>query len=153
VVNPRRPLVLAVACAVATVQIAAAQQDPQQAGSVRGTVLDKDLGGPLGQAVVTILETGQKVTTTEHGTFSFGQVVPGKYTLIVAKEGYVRQLRGDVVVGAGQLADVSIALTGDFTDMEEFVVPDVLAFDTGTESACCNCASRARRWSTASARS
>jgi outer membrane receptor protein involved in Fe transport len=129
VVGHRAILVMAVAAAVAH-----AQQEPQRAGSVRGTVADKDLDAPLAQVAVSILETGQKVVSTDQGTFTFGQVAPGKYTLVFAKEGYVRQVKGDVIVGPGQLADVAVALAGDFTDMEEFVVQDVLQFDTGTEA-------------------
>src|SRR6266850_4864042 len=98
---------------------AAAQE---RAGFIRGVVYDKDFGTPLAGAQVLIVETGQKVTTTDQGNFVFSQVPPGKYTLVFSKEGYVRQVRADAVVSAGQMTDLDVSLAGEFTDMEEFLV-------------------------------
>ncbi len=106
----------------------------QTAGSIRGVVTDADFRLPLGAAQVSIVELGLKATTTDQGTYVLSQVPPGQYTLVFAKDGYVRQVRADVVVVAGRLTDVDVALTGDFTDMEEFVVQDALNLSTGTES-------------------
>jgi TonB-dependent receptor len=106
----------------------------QQAGSIRGLVSDKDFDVPLGAAVVQIVETGQKTVTSDQGNFVLPDVPPGKYTLVFSKEGYVRQL-AEIVVSSGQLAEVNIALSGDFTDLEEFVVQDVLQVASGSESA------------------
>jgi len=89
---------------------------------------------PLAVAHVLAVETGQEVTTTDQGNFVFSQVPPGKYTLVVSKEGYVRQVKADVVVSAGQLTDVDASLAGEFTEMDEFVVQDIL-IGTGTEAA------------------
>lgn len=107
----------------------------QQVGSIQGVVQDKDFGAPLPGAQVTSVETDQKVMTSEQGNYVFGQVLPGKYTLVFAKDGYVRRVVADVVVTAGQVTDVNVALSGDFTDMEEFVVQDVLQLGTGSEAA------------------
>lgn len=107
----------------------------QQAGSIRGIVRDGDLDVPLAAVEVTNVDTGQKVATTDQGNFVFPEVAPGTYTLIFAKEGYVRQVKSDVVVLAGQLTDVDLALAGEFTDMEEFVVQDLLQLGGGTEAA------------------
>ena len=106
----------------------------QQAGSIRGLVSDKDFDVPLGAAVVQIVETGQKTVASDQGNFVLPDVPPGKYTLVFSKEGYVRQL-AEIVVSSGQLAEVNIALSGDFTDLEEFVVQDVLQVASGSESA------------------
>lgn len=97
----------------------------QQAGSVRGVVYDKDFDAPLPGARVAILETEQEATTSDQGNYVFGQVVPGNYTLVFSKDGYVRQLVSDVVVAAGKLTDVDAWLAGEFTEMEEFVVQDI----------------------------
>lgn len=107
----------------------------QQAGSIRGVVLDKDFDVPLAAALVANVETGEKVTTTEQGNFVFAQVPPGTYTLVFSKDGYVRQVKTGVVVSAGQLTDVDVALAGEFTEMEEFVVQDVLQLGSGSEAA------------------
>jgi len=62
-------------------------------------------------------------------------VAPGTYTLVLSKEGYVAQVRADLVVTAGQLTEVTVYLSGDFTDMEEFVVEDVLSLGGSSEAA------------------
>lgn len=107
----------------------------QQAGSIRGVVYDKDFDVPLAAAQVMNVETGQRITTTDQGNFVFSQVPPGKYTLVFSKEGYVRQVKADVVVSAGQLTDVDASLSGEFTEMDEFVVQDILQVGGGSESA------------------
>jgi outer membrane receptor protein involved in Fe transport len=107
----------------------------QQPGSIRGVVTDRDFAVPIARASVQILETGQKTLTSDQGNFVFAEVPPGRYTLVFGKDGYVRQLKSEVVVGAGQLIDVDATLAGDFTDLEEFLVQDVLAVSATTELA------------------
>lgn len=98
----------------------------QQAGSIRGSVYDREWNAPLPEAQVSVVETGQRVVSDDRGAFVLSDLRPGTYTLVVAKDGYVRQVRGDVLVTAGQLTEVTIQLAGDFTDLEPFVVTDVL---------------------------
>ncbi|NOT31116.1 MAG: TonB-dependent receptor [Planctomycetes bacterium] len=107
----------------------------QPAGSIRGVVLDQDFDVPLAAALVTNLETGATVTTTDQGNYVFPEVPAGTYTLVFSREGYVRQVKTGVVVVAGRLTDVDAALAGEFTEMEEFVVQDVLQVGAGTEAA------------------
>lgn len=97
----------------------------QQAGSIRGIVYDKDFDVPLAAAQVSIAETGDKATATDEGNFVFGQVSPGSYTLVFSKEGYTRQVQANVVVSPGKMTDVDASLSGEFTEMEEFVVQDL----------------------------
>lgn len=97
----------------------------QDAGSIRGVVYDKDFNAPLAGAAVTIVETGQKATTSDQGNFVFSDVKPGKYTLTFSKEGYAQQVKADVTVTSGQLTDADMSLPGEFTEMEEFVVEDI----------------------------
>lgn len=106
----------------------------QQSGSIRGQVIDADFDAPVPEATVTIAETGTEVLTGDEGNYLFPEVEPGQYTLIFAKPGYVRAVRGDVVVTAGQLSDVDVSLSGDFAELEEFVVRD-LQLEAGTEAA------------------
>lgn len=114
----------------ATALDVAAQQEP---GSIRGSVEDADFEAPLANATVTILQTEESVTTDETGSFLFPSVAPDTYTLVFSKQGYQRQLLTPVVVAPGALVEVSMALPGDFTDMEEFVVQDLLGVGTGAE--------------------
>ncbi len=116
------------------VLLTAAVAAAQPAGSIRGLVYDKDFEAPLPLAQVVIAETGEKAAGTQEGNFLFKQVPPGTYTLIVSKPGYTRQVRGNVVVSAGQMTEVEAYLTGDFTEMEEFVAQD-LQIGGGSEAA------------------
>ncbi len=119
--------------AAALLNAAAAAQEP--VGSIRGQVSDKDFEAPLPGAQVLVVETGQKALTGDQGNYLIGEVAPGRYTLIFSKEGFVRQVRLDVIVAAGLLTDADAALAGEFTDLEEFVVQDLLQLDAGTEAA------------------
>lgn len=94
----------------------------QQMGSVRGMVFDADFDAPLPLATIEIVETGERVMTTEEGNYVFGQVPSGTYTLVFSKTGYVRQLKADVIVVAGQMTEVDGTLSGEFEEMEEFIV-------------------------------
>ena len=104
-------------------------------GSVRGVVYDRDFGDPLPGAEVMILERNQKTASSDQGTFVFSGVPAGIYTLVFTKEGYARQVRGGVVVSAGQLTDVEAWLSGEFTELDEFVVQDLLALGGASETA------------------
>ncbi len=106
----------------------------EQVGSIRGIMYDKDFDVPLGGAEVTIAESGEKVTTSEEGNYFFPEVAPGTYTLIFSKTGYTRQIKLDVVVSAGQMTEVDIWLSGDYTEIDEFIVQD-LQISSGTEAA------------------
>lgn len=119
------------AVASAPCELAAAQE---QTGSIRGVVNDQDFEAPLPGAQVEILATGEKVDSSDQGNFVFHELPPGTYTLVFSKEGFVRQVKADVLVVAGKLTDLEVWLAGDFVDMEEFVVEDVLQVSAGTEA-------------------
>ena len=97
----------------------------QEVGGIRGMVYDKDFDVPLPAGQVSIVETGEKTTTTDEGNFVFGEVPPGTYTLVFSKEGYTRQVVADVVVAAGRMTEVDASLAGEFVEMEEFIVQDL----------------------------
>lgn len=97
-------------------------------------VYDRDFDAPLGAAQVMIAETGAKAETSEEGNYVISELPAGTYTLVFSKEGFTRQVKADVVVSPGQLTEVDAWLTGDFTEMEEFIVQDI-QFSAGTEAA------------------
>jgi outer membrane receptor protein involved in Fe transport len=113
-------MVIGVVCAVGA--HAYAQQD---AGSIRGVVYDDDFDVPLALAEILILETEMKTTATEEGDFVFTNVPPGRYTLVFSKDGYLRQVKADVIVSSGQLTDIDARLSGEFVEMDEFVARDI----------------------------
>lgn len=107
----------------------------QSAGSISGVVYDEDFEVTLPGVEVQVIETGVRVISGAQGSYVFGEMVPGTYTLIFSKVGYVRQVRGSVVVSPGRLTELDVWLPGDFTEMEEFVVRDVLGSGTGSAAA------------------
>jgi len=109
----------------------------EQAGGIRGIVRDKDFAAPLSEAQVSIAETQQSVTTAQEGNFLFDQMASGTYTLVFSKDGYVRQVRSDVVVSAGKMSELDISLSGEFTELEEYIVQD-LQLGSGTEAGLLN---------------
>lgn len=96
----------------------------QPAGAIRGMVRDADFEAPVPDAKVLVLETDQNTRTSDQGHYSLVGVAPGTYTLVVSKPGFTRKLVKDVLVSPGGMAEADAWLTGDFTDMQEFVVQD-----------------------------
>ncbi len=113
---------------------AAAVRAQTAPGSLRGMVYDRDLAAPLAGASIAILETGQKTTGTDQGNWVIAEVPPGRCTVTVSKDGYVRQMRADVVVVSGKLTELDVSLSGDYEEMEEFVVEESIDLSPGTEA-------------------
>lgn len=107
-------------------------------GGIRGSVSDAEFGGPAAQASVQVVELNRGQTTTEDGHFLFEGVPPGAYTITVSKQGYERHVEPAVTVVAGALADLTIELKGEFTEMEELMVRDLELTDTASESGLLN---------------
>ena len=127
-----RRFVCSIGCAVVLPALVAAA--PQGQGSIRGLVKDKDFDVPLPEARVQVLETGAQATTSDQGLYLIPDLPAGRYTLVFSKDGYTRQ-PANVVVAAGALSEVDVSLTGEFVEMEEFVVEDVLAMGGSSELA------------------
>ncbi|MCB9920265.1 MAG: carboxypeptidase regulatory-like domain-containing protein [Planctomycetes bacterium] len=125
----REALLLSVLATVPCARLLA--QDP--VGSIRGIVTDKDFEAPLGGATVTIVQLQRKVVSGEQGNFTMPGVPPGTYTLSFTKDGYIGQVR-TVTVLSGGVKEVEVALVGDFTVMEEFIVQDFLDLGGGNEA-------------------
>jgi TonB-dependent receptor len=105
----------------------------QDAGGLRGVVYDAEFDGPVPEATVRIVELNRQTNTVQDGHFLFGAVPAGSYTLTVSKPGYERYVQSTVVVAAGSLAEVSVRMKGEFTEMEELVVRDMDLTDTSSE--------------------
>lgn len=112
---------------LAVLVLAAPVDARQQPGSLRGAVYDKDFEAPLAFVDVVIVERSELATrTSDQGDYLISGITPGRYTVYFSREGYLRQVRSDVVVAAGELTEVNIYMRGDYTDMDELIVEDAL---------------------------
>ncbi|MFN9075904.1 MAG: TonB-dependent receptor domain-containing protein [bacterium] len=124
-----RPHILTASC---TAFVLAAPAHAQDAGTLRGVVTDRDFGGAVAGATVTVIETGAKAQTDQDGAYSLS-LPPGRYTVVVSKDGFVRQLKTNVALEAGQMSSLDAELVGEYEDMDEFVVQELEL--GGTEAA------------------
>lgn len=69
---------------------------------VRGRVVDS-AGAPIANAVVSLAELRLATKTAADGTFSFGGVPAGRYTLVARHVGYAAAVRDVVVSGATEV--------------------------------------------------
>lgn len=113
---------------------AAPARAQEAAGGLRGVVRDADLGGTVPAATAQLLERNLRAVTDDDGVFTFLDLPPGSYTLIVTKAGYERAVVTGVAVAPGRVTDVSVDLRGEVTEMEEMVVRDIEIRDTATEA-------------------
>jgi hypothetical protein len=81
---------------------------------------------------VTVIETGRTVTAGDDGRYAIEGLAPGTYTLVFSKEGYVREVAPPVTVPERGAVDVDGTISGEFADMDEFIVQEVPI--AGTES-------------------
>ena len=105
----------------------------QDVGSIRGVVSDRDFDSPIPGVVVQVLGKDLETTTGPRGDYVLEGLEPGVYTLVFTGDGYQRQVRTPVQVSANGLTDEDVFLSGDFADMEEFIVEDV-QLDAGSEA-------------------
>jgi TonB-dependent receptor len=91
-------------------------------GALRGSILDADFSVPVSGATVVIEGAGQAVTTDENGSFFINNLPPGQYTVLASKEGFVRERRGNVVIGQGAVKEIDLEMTAEVVELDEFVV-------------------------------
>ncbi len=102
-----------------------AQAQSPVGGSIRGIVYDKEFDAPIRGATVSILGLKTRASTNENGSYVLPNLPVGPHTLVITKDGYVREVKANIQVNAGQLVDTDVYMAGEFEDMDEFVVQDV----------------------------
>jgi hypothetical protein len=104
------------------------QPDQQQAGSIRGTVVDGSGAAVVGARVRLMRDDpspNQEVVSGEDGQFSFLSVAPGPFELAIATEGFATQtLSGTLHSGESYMAP-QIALAVATAVTEVHVVPTI----------------------------
>jgi outer membrane receptor protein involved in Fe transport len=127
-----RPSRLLAAAALAACLAAPARaQSAGGAGSIRGVVTDREFGSPIAGASVSVLGTKVRAQTRDDGSYVLPNLGAGSYTLVITRDGFVREVKANVAVAAGQLVDADASMAGEFEDMEEFVSQDA---ELGTET-------------------
>jgi hypothetical protein len=89
---------------------------PEEPASIAGVVLSDATGQPLRRAQVDLRPAeaangGLVQTTDEAGVFSFPKVAPGRYTITVLRDGYIRQTAGRI--GAYKMPPIFSAHSGE----------------------------------------
>jgi hemoglobin/transferrin/lactoferrin receptor protein len=92
-----------------------------QTATLAGCVVDAANGRALPDAVVLLLETGQKKNTTDEGRFTFGSLAAGQYTLSVHHIAFGTVERS-IVLSSGERESVFVSLQPAIFQSEEVVV-------------------------------
>jgi TonB-linked SusC/RagA family outer membrane protein len=97
----------------------------QQAGSVTGTVTNRQTGQPLAGAQVFLQNTRFGQVTDANGRFSMTGVLPGNYTLVAQFLGYAEMRQPNVRVSPGQSINVPLSLETAALAIQQLVVTGV----------------------------
>ncbi len=95
-----------------------------QAGSIAGTVIDKDNKETLIGATISIEGSGIGTFTDYDGNYIIRDVAPGKHTVVVSYIGYNNTTITDVEVVADEKLDLDILLSANSIVFEEITVVD-----------------------------
>lgn len=91
-------------------------------GRLTGTVVDRDFNQPLGRVTLQVADTGLSTNSADDGSFIIPAVPAGIYTLIAIKDGYATERLEKVIISAGQVRNVEMALTSSVEEMDAEIV-------------------------------
>jgi outer membrane receptor protein involved in Fe transport len=94
----------------------------ESSGGIRGSIQDADFYVPVVGVQIQLESTGQSAVTDSEGRFFINAVPPGEYTLMARRNGYISGRRSGVVVNVGSVREVSLDLTAEVVELDEFVV-------------------------------
>ena len=92
-----------------------------ETGAIAGHVASSRNHQSLAGATVEVRETGLRATTAEDGSYSFSDVAPGTYTLVVTPPGG-KPVERSVSVAAGHTTQQDVAVGAKITALESVVV-------------------------------
>ena len=105
----RHAVLAALAAALAAAPRVAAQQ-PAANGSIHGVVTDRGTDSAVVGAHVLLVGTPLATATGEGGEFALAGLAPGRYTLRVLSLGYAPAIQTGLVVAAGAMLELRVAL-------------------------------------------
>jgi len=87
-------------------------------GIIRGTIIDAETQSPVEDAVIEILNTGDKTTTDSNGNFFFQNLKYDSYQIKISGTGYDPLIKSDLIVYASKPLELIIKLNskGIITD-------------------------------------
>ena len=91
----------------------AAQEANDAKGTLRGQVTDPSGATVAGATILLTTPAGASINTTTNkdGSYEFKNLVPGKYTVKAVAQGFALFTQENVVIAAGQVQKVNVALT------------------------------------------
>jgi len=110
-----------VCAALITVATFGSSLSAQELGAIRGRVLQMGSGSPIAEAAIALKETGARTRTTVTGSFVFGGLAAGDYTLAVVALGQTPS-ETRVTVKAGQPTEVNVEMTANPVTLSSVVV-------------------------------
>ncbi len=93
-----------------------------QTGKITGKVYDGNTGNVLPAASVQLVQTGQQATTDVNGSFSFGKLKVGVYTLRVNFISYQSKTSEEITVTSGSVNNIDITLEKTSTKLGDVTV-------------------------------
>jgi hypothetical protein len=103
---------LCIACLVVLLAASHAWAQTTTGGIIRGQVTDPSNASVGGATILLTMPSGASMdtTTNKDGAFEFKDLPPGKYQLKAVAQGFALYTKADVVVTAGQVTHVNIAV-------------------------------------------
>ncbi|MBN1299812.1 MAG: TonB-dependent receptor [Melioribacteraceae bacterium] len=102
----------------------------QQTGNITGTVVDEEFGDALIGANILLEGTAIGAATDIEGKYLIENVPEGKYNIIFSSIGFARQIVTDVVVTAGGLVKIDIAMKTESFETDDVVITAKAAVDS-----------------------
>ena len=107
-------------------------QAQSASGGLRGSIQDADFFMPVSGVQIMLEGTSVSAATDADGRFFLNDVPPGEYALLARKSGYISGRRSSVVVTAGSVREVSLDLTAEVVELDEFMVEAALEEELST---------------------
>lgn len=101
-------------------------------GALRGSVQDADFYVPLSGISIQLEGTGFSASSDADGNFFINGVPPGQYALLATGSGFVRERKTGIVITPGGVREVSVSMTAEVVELDEFVVSAEELVDTDT---------------------
>lgn len=87
-----------------------ASQETSESFSLTGIIRRADNGQPIDAARITLPLLSLSVFSDETGTYGFGAIPPGSYTVTVEKTGFQTQTLEHIAISEGEITNLSISL-------------------------------------------